>query len=69
MAVSYMPQVLDAVPNNDRQSAPKDYAAWEALCFQATQHSLQRVRPESRPLAGIRHGRHPQQCLERHGQS
>ena len=24
-AVSYMPQVLDAVPNNDRQSAPNDY--------------------------------------------
>jgi len=28
LAVSYMPQVLDAVPNNERQSAPKDYAAW-----------------------------------------
>jgi hypothetical protein len=42
MAVSYMPQVLDAVPNNERQSAPKDYAAWEELCFQAVQHSLQR---------------------------
>ena len=42
MAVSYMPQVLDAVPNNERQSAPKDYAAWEELCFQAAQHSLQR---------------------------
>jgi xylan 1,4-beta-xylosidase len=42
MAVSYMPQVLDAVPNNERQSAPKDYAAWEELCFQAARHSLQR---------------------------
>ena len=42
MAVSYMPQVLDAVPNNERQSAPKDFAAWEELCFQAAQHSLQR---------------------------
>jgi hypothetical protein len=42
MAVSYMPQVLDAVPNNERQSAPKDYAAWEELCFQATHRSLQR---------------------------
>lgn len=42
MAVSYMPQVLDAVPNNDRQSAPRDYAAWEELCFRAAQHSLQR---------------------------
>ena len=42
MAVSYMPQVLDAVPNNDRQSAPKDYAAWEDLCFYAAQHASQR---------------------------
>ena len=42
MAVSYMPQVLDAVPNGERQSAPKDYTAWEELCFQAAQHSLQR---------------------------
>lgn len=41
-AVSYMPQVLDAVPNNERQSAPRDYAAWEELCFHAAQHSLQR---------------------------
>ena len=42
IAVSYMPQVLDAVPDNDRHSAPKDYAVWEELCFQAAQHSLQR---------------------------
>jgi len=42
LAVSYMPQILDAVPNNDRQSAPRDYAAWEELCFRAAQHSLQR---------------------------
>lgn len=42
LAVSYMPQVLDAVPNNDRQSAPRDYSAWEELCFQAAQHSLRR---------------------------
>ena len=42
MAVSYMPQVLDAVPNGERQSAPKDYTAWEELCFQAAQRSLQR---------------------------
>lgn len=42
MCVSYMPQVLDAVPNNERQSAPKDYAAWEELCFQAAKHSLNR---------------------------
>lgn len=44
ICVSYMPQVLDAVPNNDRQSAPKDYAAWEELCFQAAKHSLDRER-------------------------
>ena len=42
MCVSYMPQVLDAVPNNERQSAPKDYAAWEELCFQAAKRSLDR---------------------------
>lgn len=42
MAVSYMPQVLDAVPNNERQSAPKDYAQWEELCYQATKRSLER---------------------------
>jgi len=42
MCVSYMPQVLDAVPNNERQSAPKDYAAWEELCFQAAKHCLER---------------------------
>ena len=42
IAVSYMPQVLDAVPDNDRHSAPRDYRAWEELCFQAARHSLQR---------------------------
>ena len=42
MCVSYMPQVLDAVPNGERQSAPRDYAAWEELCFQAAHHALQR---------------------------
>ena len=44
MCVSYMPQVLDAVPNNERQSAPKDYGLWEELCFQAARHSLERGR-------------------------
>lgn len=44
LAVSYMPQVLDAVPNNERQSAPKDYAAWEDLCFQAARRCLDRGR-------------------------
>jgi len=42
IAVSFMPQVLDAVPNNDRQSAPRDYKIWEELCFRAAQHSLER---------------------------
>ena len=42
LAVSYMPQVLDAVKNNDRQSAPKDYTVWEELCFQAAKRSLER---------------------------
>jgi hypothetical protein len=41
-AVSYMPQVLDAVPNNERQSAPNDYSKWEELCYQAARHSLER---------------------------
>ena len=44
LAVSYMPQVLDAVPNNERQSAPKDYGAWEELCFQAARRCLERGR-------------------------
>lgn len=43
-AASYMPQVLDAVPNNDRQSAPSDYGVWEELCFQAAKHSLERSK-------------------------
>jgi hypothetical protein len=41
-AVSYMPQVLDAVPNDDRQSAPNDYAAWEELCYQAAKRCIER---------------------------
>jgi len=44
LCVSYMPQVLDAVPNNDRQSAPRDYAAWEELCFQAAKRGVERDR-------------------------
>ena len=41
-AVSYMPQVLDAVPNGERQSAPRDYGVWEELCYQAARHTLDR---------------------------
>lgn len=44
LCVSYMPQVLDAVPNGERQSAPKDYGAWKELCFQAAKHCLDRDR-------------------------
>jgi hypothetical protein len=42
LAVSYMPQVLDAVPNPDRQSAPSDYGVWEELCYQAAKRCLER---------------------------
>ena len=42
MAVSYMPQALDAVPDNERHSSPKDYAAWEEICFLAAKRSLER---------------------------
>lgn len=42
MCVSYMPQALDAVPNHERQSAPKDYAVWEELCYQAAKRCLDR---------------------------
>jgi hypothetical protein len=41
-AASYMPQTLDAVPNNERQSAPRDYVAWEELCYQAAKHGVDR---------------------------
>lgn len=41
-AVSYMPQVFDAVPNDDRQSAPRDYALWEDLCYRAAKRCIER---------------------------
>lgn len=44
LAVSYMPQPMDAIPDNERHSAPKDYDAWEELCFQAAKHCLERDR-------------------------
>lgn len=44
LAVSYMPQVLDAVPNNERQSAPNGYAAWENLCYEAARRAIERGR-------------------------
>ncbi len=43
-AVSYMPQVFDAVRNDERQSAPKDYALWEDLCYRAAKRCIDRGR-------------------------
>lgn len=44
-AVSYMPQVLDALENHDRQSAPRDYGLWEELCYQAAKRCVERGKP------------------------
>jgi len=44
LCVSYMPQVLDAVPNHERQSAPKDYQLWETLCYEAANRAVDRDR-------------------------
>src|SRR5512139_299260 len=44
LAASYMPQPLDAVPDGERHSAPRDYGAWEELCFRAARHCLERGR-------------------------
>lgn len=41
-AVSYMPHVLDAVKNDERQSAPKDYKVWEELCYNAAKRCIDR---------------------------
>jgi hypothetical protein len=45
LAASYMPQVFDAVPNGERQSAPQDYAAWEELLARASKHCVERGKP------------------------
>jgi hypothetical protein len=42
LAVSYMPQAFDAVPDPDRHSAPKDYALWEDLCYRAARRCIER---------------------------
>jgi hypothetical protein len=42
LAASYMPQVLDAVENHDRQSAPNDYGKWEEMCYQAAKRCIDR---------------------------
>jgi hypothetical protein len=44
-AASYMPLPLDAVPNDDRQSAPSDYKQWENLCYEAARHARERATP------------------------
>ncbi|MEP0841512.1 MAG: hypothetical protein HRF43_02225 [Phycisphaerae bacterium] len=44
LAASYMPQVFDAVPDHNRQSAPRDYALWEDLCYRAARRCLERGR-------------------------
>lgn len=41
-AVSYMPLPFDAVRNDDRQSAPKDYSLWEDLCYRAAKRCIER---------------------------
>lgn len=43
-AVSYMPLPFDAVRNDDRQSAPKDYSLWEDLCYRAAKRCVDRNR-------------------------
>ena len=44
LAVSYMPIPFDAVVNHDRQSAPRDYALWEDLCYRAAARCIARGR-------------------------
>jgi hypothetical protein len=45
LAASYMPQVFDAVKDDERHSAPADYAAWEELCARAAKHARERGTP------------------------
>lgn len=45
LCASYMPQALDAIPDKDRHSAPKDYKLWEELCFRAARHLVERKMP------------------------
>lgn len=42
MCVSYMPIPMDAVPNNDRHSRPKDWKQWEDLCYEAAKRCIER---------------------------
>jgi hypothetical protein len=45
LAASYMPQAFDAVKDDERHSAPADYAAWEELCARAAKHARDRGTP------------------------
>lgn len=45
LAASYMPIPFDAVKNDDRQSAPRDYALWEDLCYRAAKRCVDRGVP------------------------
>lgn len=45
LCLSYMPKVLDAVPNPDRHSAPRDYKAWEELVYQAVKRYKEKGKP------------------------
>jgi hypothetical protein len=45
IAASYMPQVFDAVKDDERHSAPKDYGAWEEMCARAAKHARERGTP------------------------
>lgn len=45
LCVSYMPQPLDAIPDGERHSAPKDYKLWEELCYRAARHLMEKGMP------------------------
>jgi glycosyl hydrolase family 39 (putative alpha-L-iduronidase) len=42
LCLSYMPQPLDQVANNDRHSVPRDFKLWEDLCFKAARRAIDR---------------------------
>ncbi len=45
LCASYMPQPLDAIPDGERHSAPKDYKLWEELCFRSAKHLIDNGMP------------------------
>ncbi len=42
--VSYMPEALEAFPNQDRHARPASYDEWEELCYQAARHCIETGR-------------------------